>query len=144
MLARSKITLTLYGDVYAGSGAEAPCFAMRNFSELVDAEERYGVVLRPSRTPIVARSVGSHRMCLSSRRCVTDHARHPLLTRMTDELTTLQDGKVYDLDASWRIKPRRPCDCGVFMQAYVERTHDFSEVVLSLMPQRACAIGCAI
>lgn len=124
--------------------AEAPRLTLSNFSELVDAAENGATVLASIRnthtgevlrvpSDVLIMATGFERPC-----------PHPLLTRMSDELTMLADGKAYELDATWRIKPRRPCDYGVFMQGYGERTHGFSEVVLSLMPRRARAIAGAV
>jgi L-ornithine N5-oxygenase len=134
----------IYEEVYADSVAEVPRLALRNFSELVDAEESGDAVLASVRethtgevlqvpSDVLILATGFDRPC-----------PHPLLTRLSGELTTLADGKAYDLDANWRIKPRRPCAYGVFMQGYRERTHGFSEIVLSLMPKRARAIACAL
>ncbi len=134
----------IYEEIYADSISQSPRITVRNFSELLDANEAEGGVtasirdtrtgvIEPLSSDVIIMATGFDRPC-----------PHPLLWRMADELMTLEDGKAYDLDPNWRIKSRQPSEYGIFMQGYGERTHGFSEVVLSLMPKRARAIACAI
>lgn len=134
----------IYEELYADSASGSPRFTVHNFSDLVDATESGGRVtasvkkltsgdIDEVQSDVLVMATGFSRPC-----------PHPLLTGLADELCTLPDGKAYDLDSSWRIKTRSPCDYGIFLQGYGERTHGFSEVVLSMMPRRARTIAAAV
>jgi len=136
-----KLYEAVYYDLVSGAGR----FSFNRFSELVGAREMdKGVVaevknlttgkITDVRSDLLILATGYQRPC-----------PHPLLQNLQQYFQTTEDGQSYHLDRNYQIvTTRQKLGFNVFMQGYGERTHGFSEALLSLVPIRAERIAKAI
>ncbi len=66
---------------------------------------------------------------------------HPLLRSFDHLLKKTEDQTAYEIDHNYRVKTEIETGFNIYMQGYAERTHGFSETLLSLMPERAAKIA---
>ncbi|WLP57473.1 SidA/IucD/PvdA family monooxygenase [Agrobacterium fabrum] len=135
----------LYEAVYYDRTSGTNRFSFNPFSELTEAEELNGRVVAkirdlPSgrvsevRSDVLIMATGYDRPC-----------PHPLLEQIQPLLKTTDDGRSYLLDGDYKVQSSSgPLGFNVFLQGYAERTHGFSEALLSLVPVRAQRIAKAV
>lgn len=135
----------LYEAVYYDRASGTNRFVFKPFSELVGAKEIDGRVIAQIRDLPSGgiTEVGSDVLVLATgydRPCP-----HPLLEQIQPLLQTTEDGHAYLLDSDYKIRScAAPLGFNVFLQGYAERTHGFSEALLSLVPVRAQRIAKAM
>lgn len=66
---------------------------------------------------------------------------HPLLKSFDHLLGKIKDQTAYEINHNYRVKTKTETGFNIYMQGYAERTHGFSETLLSLMPERAAKIA---
>ncbi|MCV0427977.1 MAG: lysine N(6)-hydroxylase/L-ornithine N(5)-oxygenase family protein, partial [Roseibium sp.] len=131
----------LYEMVYYDRANGVNRFQFNRFSEIVDAEEGSdrSVAIMRDMTDGSCFEVAADVTILATgydRPCV-----HPLLEGLTDHLLIDGETNSYNIDRNYKVQTEQECGFQVFLQGYGERSHGFSEALLSLMPERAARIA---
>jgi len=69
---------------------------------------------------------------------------HPLLKSFDHLLAKIKDQTAYEIDHNYKVKTKTETGFNIYMQGYAERTHGFSETLLSLVPERAAKIAAGL
>lgn len=131
----------LYELVYYDRANGENRFEFNRFCEVIDAnenEERSVSTMRNMvdgslfevNADVTILATGYERPCV-----------HPLLVNLKPFLLVEEETQSYSIDRNYRIRTSQDCGFQVFLQGYAERTHGFSEALLSLMPERAASIA---
>ncbi len=131
----------LYEMVYYDRANGENRFTFNRFTEIVDACEtgKGAVATMKNITDGTITDVFADVTILATgydRPC-----EHPLLEGLSDYLETDSTAQIYTMNRDYSVKMRQPCGFNVFLQGYAEKSHGFSEALLSLMPERAATIA---
>lgn len=131
----------LYELVYYDRANGENRFQFNRFCEITGAEEREGRSIAAMRdisngrefdvaADVTILATGYDRPCT-----------HPLLQELDAYLSVEDATASYDIDRNYKVRTAQECGFQVFLQGYAERSHGFSEALLSLMPERAARIA---
>ena len=134
----------LYERIYYDKVNEGNRYHFNKFSEIIDGREidnkTFSKIrcihtgdIREIESDFTILATGYERPC-----------SHPLLQNLDDFLQKIADETAYEIDENYRVRTSLPTKFNIYMQGYGERTHGFSETLLSLMPERAVRIASAL